>query len=199
MDNASKTVIREAIREHKGKQYTFPIGALAGNVIESDEQQFISKELKKQLVEDVKGLKESSKSLNDRLDDMSLEREGDTIYIVYGEGADTVRKKLGNEFVSWKNVDIKNERNYINAQTVTVDCTDIRDYDQYSKNDFLVVPVSVFEQNHGQESIHELSRVDWDYANGVLTINNSVNHMQNESDGQRLDMWYSSFEIYANI
>ncbi|MEY8265072.1 hypothetical protein AALA79_01645 [Lachnospiraceae bacterium 64-25] len=192
----SETVIREVIRERGGKQHTFPISALAEHVVESDDRQFISKRLKEQLTEDINGLKESSKSLNDRLDDMSLEREGDTIYIVYGEGADTVRKKLGNEFVPWKNVDIKNERNYINAQTVTVDCTDIQGYDQLTKDDFLVVPTSVYEKNHGQESIHELGRVNWNYNDGILTINNSVCHITNESDGQQVDMWYSGFEIY---
>lgn len=195
MDNTN-TIIREAIREHKGKQYTFPIGALAGNVIESDERQFISKELKEQLVEDIEGLKESSKSLGERLNDMSLEREGDTIYIVYGTGADTVRKKLGNEFVPWKSVDIKNETNHNNARTITVDCTDIQGYDQFSKDDFLVVPTGIYERNRGQESVHRLEKVDWDYSNGILTINNQVCHLTNESDGQQVDMWYSGFDIY---
>ena len=36
------------------------------------------------------------KTVNDKFGDMSFVREGDTIYVVYGTGADTVRKKLGN-------------------------------------------------------------------------------------------------------
>lgn len=166
---------------------------------ENDERQFISKKMKEQLANDIKDLKDSSKTFGERLDGMSLERDGDTIYIVYGEGADTVRKKLGNEFVPWRNVDIKSERNHLNARTVTVDCMDIRGYDRLTKDDFLVVPTSVYEKNHGQESIHELGRVIWNYNDGILTINNSVCHITNESDGQQVDMWYSGFDIYANI
>ncbi len=36
------------------------------------------------------------KTVNDKFGDMSFVREGDTIYAVYGTGADAVRKKLGN-------------------------------------------------------------------------------------------------------
>lgn len=195
----NETVIREVAKEHEGKMHIFSIGALAENVEENDERQFISKKMKEQLVNDIKDLKDSSKTFGERLDGMSLERDGDTIYIVYGEGADTVRKKLGNEFVPWRNVDIKSERNHLNARTVTVDCTDIQGYDQLTKDDFLVVPTSVYEKNHGQESIHELGRVNWTYSEGILTINNSVCHITNESDGQQVEMWYSGFDIYANI
>ena len=48
------------------------------------------------------------KIVNDKFGSMSFERQDEDIYAVYKVGADTVRKKLGNdEFVPWKTVDLK--------------------------------------------------------------------------------------------
>lgn len=44
------------------------------------------------------------KAVDEKFGDMKFEREGDDIYVVYKEGADTVRKKLGNSIVDYSNV-----------------------------------------------------------------------------------------------
>ncbi len=48
------------------------------------------------------------KTVNDKFGGVRFEREGDTIYAVYGTGADAVRKKLGSGGISFKNAIIHN-------------------------------------------------------------------------------------------
>lgn len=97
----------------------------------------------------------------------------------------------------YKSIDMKSENNINNMKTITVDCTDLAGYGQYTKEDFIVVPTSVYEKNEGFEDAHALGKIDWNYNNGILTIINSVLGQGNEADGQLLLMWYSSFDIYA--
>lgn len=101
------------------------------------------------------------------------------------------------EFIPYKSVDLKNEKNINNVKEIIVDCTDIQGYAQYSDADFLVVPTSVYENNIGMENPHMLDKVSWNYSNGFLTIHNSTLGLSNESDSQMVVMWYSSFDIYA--
>lgn len=191
-----KNAVMRFGEEHNGQIHEYPIGVLAENVQTDDEHQFVSKAWKDGVDKKIKNLENSAETFSDRLGDMKLEREGDTIYIVYGEGADAVRKKLGNEFVPYKSVSL-DSTDHNQVRSITVDCTDIQGYEQYTQEDYLVVPTGVYEKNRGQESAHTLDRVSWDYNNGILTITNSVLHTKNESDSQQVDMWYSSFDIYA--
>lgn len=150
-------VIKEIMKEHKGRRYIFPFGVLARNVETDSNHNFLTekeiKELKAKpgstdpvsnntvVFENVantkvllqsgtklgklfpqinvwlsnlgtaawKGVSNSTnvtadgyvsdaralKAVNDKLGGISFEREGENVYAVYSNGADTVRKKLG--------------------------------------------------------------------------------------------------------
>ena len=191
-----KNVVMEFGEEHDGQTYNYPIGVLAKNVQEDDEHQFVSKKWKNGVDQDIENLQESAKTFVDKLSDMALEREGDTIYIVYGEGADAERKKLGNDFAVYKSVDLKKEKDINNVKEITVDCRDIQGYAQYSDADFLVAPTSVYENHIGFSYTYTLDKVSWSYSNGILTIHNSTIGLGDAGSSQTLTMWYSSFDIY---
>ena len=192
-----KNVVMEFGEEHDGQTYNYPIGVLAKNVQEDDEHQFVSKKWKNGVEKQIKDLEDSTETFNNRLSDMTLEREGDTIYIVYGEGADTVRKKLGNDFAVYKSVDLKKEKDINNVKEITVDCRDIQGYAQYSDADFLVAPTSVYENHIGFSNTYTLDKVSWEYSNGILTIHNRTIGLGDAYSDQTLTMWYSSFDIYT--
>lgn len=99
----------------------------------------------------------------------------------------------------YKSIDIQNENNINNVKTITVDCTDLAGFAGYKKEDFIVVPTSVYEKNKGQEQVHSLGKIDWSYNNGILTINNNTCRIENSDDEQYVYMWYSSFDIYTKI
>lgn len=94
-------------------------------------------------------------------------------------------------------MDVRSETYHDNVRNITVDCTDISGYADYTASDFLVVPTSVYEKNIGLESVHRLNTVSWDYSNGILTIRNDVFHNIGGDGMQMIDMWYSGFDIYT--
>lgn len=149
------------------------------------------------LVSDARALK----VVNDKFGSMSFERQGDAVYAVYKVGADTVRKKLGNEeFIPWKTVDLKSVTDRNQMRVIEVDCRELPGYTGYGEGDFLVVPASVYQRNVGMEYAKNMdARITWSYGGGTLRIQNSIFYQNNSAgeDSQFAEMWYSSFEIYV--